>query len=120
MSVEEDIAALKQATREAHEAIQESKDVKKELEATWARISEEIENHIESEVAIGLTKYSGSILTAIEDATQRVYERFDLIADILVGEDKQSRRKGLPSITELVEQRVERGRSNETRTPPGR
>lgn len=109
-TVDEDIARLKEATREAHEAmkdlnmmIQMAKATTKELNTA---VSEALENGIGKQVKEGLDQYAESLNAAIDGATQAVYKRFDQIADILLGEDKSSQRSGKPSIPDLIKQKI--------------
>jgi hypothetical protein len=109
-TTDEEVAALKEATREAHEAmkdlnmlIQLAKATVKELNAA---VSEALEEGIGKQVQEGLDAYKDSLGNAIDTATESIYKRFDMIADLLLGEDKQSKRAGKASIAELVEKKV--------------
>jgi hypothetical protein len=96
--VDEDADALRLLIREAHEA---TKDLKAAVrEATEARESlitmaaVTVEQGINIAVEEGLKAYSESISTAIDDATDAVYERFDVIAATLLGESEKQKRRG--------------------------
>jgi hypothetical protein len=112
VSTEEDLAAIKAATRELHEAIQEARAARRELQTTWmaidVTIAGTVETMIEKHVAKGLADYEDALKTAIENATEAVYKRFDKITDILLGEDKKQARRGDPTIEELARQRGSR------------
>lgn len=110
-TTDEEVARLKEATREAHEAlkdlnvmIQMAKATVKELNAC---VEEALSDGIDKQVKQGLDEYKASLSAAIDGATEAVYKRFDLIADILTGEDKASKRAGKPSIPDLVRRRAQ-------------
>jgi hypothetical protein len=109
VSTEEDLSAIKQATRELHEAIQEARQVQRELDACRQSIGDDVralvDQQLEVHVAAGLSSYDEAIRTAIERATAAVFKRFDRIADIILGESKRQRREGSASIEELLNAR---------------
>lgn len=118
-TTDEEVARLKEATREAHEAlkdlnvmIQMAKATVKELNAC---VEEALNDGIGKQVQEGLDEYKESLAAAIDGATEAVYKRFDQIADILTGEDKQSKRAGKPSIPDLVRRRAQIINSDEER-----
>lgn len=94
-SVDEDIERLQQATRAAHEAVQELKDLRRELKQLRDSIPSTVQDLLAEAVSQGLSDYDKSLRDAIEQGTQAVFRRFDTIADILLGED---RRKSVPLI----------------------
>lgn len=104
----EEIKALKEATREAHEAIQSLRDVIKEARAVKSEIEvlaiDIFDKKIHAQVRVGLEDYRNSIDTAIENATAAVYDRFNKITDILLGETKKSKARG-DSLQQLAEKR---------------
>lgn len=110
MSVESDLEQVKAAQRKLHETIQEAKLVQAELDETVRVVKETVNNLIETAVADGLETYSAAIERAIENATNRVNERFDKIAEILMGEERRQKRQGLPSIQQLADQLAEKGK----------
>ena len=107
MSTEDDLLALKEATREAHEALQDLRAVVKEAKAIKGTLRDEaieaLANGVRDIVAAGLGSYAKMITGAIDDAVDRVNKRFDTLADVLMGEDKRTRRRGEPSLLELAE-----------------
>lgn len=106
--LDEEHEALKQTVREAHEAIKdlnrlikEGKDVmEKILAASTFAVNEGMAKAIEA----GLGGYQDALMVAIEDAEKGVYRRFDTLASILLGEDKVSKKRGLPSLVEYANQ----------------
>jgi truncated hemoglobin YjbI len=101
-----EVNELKEATRRAHEAIKDLKLAIREAQETSDEIKQmihdEIYDRVDAEVAAGLDDYKTVLSEAIDKATDKVFARFDYLADILMGEDKQSQRKGKKSITELL------------------
>jgi hypothetical protein len=96
-----ELAAIKQATRELHETIQDAKAIRNDLLRAIGSIAPTIDELISQEVITGLTKYQETLDEAISKATQAVYRRFDTLVDIMLGETWKQRKKGLPSITEM-------------------
>lgn len=114
MSTEDEVLALKEATREAHEAIKDLRQVIKEARQVDAHLAEKayaaLETGVAEIVAAGLDEYKVTISKAIDTSTEAVFRRFDTIADLLMGEDKTTRRRGEPSLVELAEKIKEAGR----------
>jgi hypothetical protein len=106
---EKDIEDLREATREAHAAIKDLRLATKEAKEAGAEalllIRNEIAGQINVAVEEGLRGYKAALDAAIEDGTKKVMGRFDHLAELLMGEDKKSRRQGKPTIPELIEQR---------------
>lgn len=107
-TTEEEIVRLKAAQRELHETIQEAKLVQHELDESISAFKGAAANLIETAVSDGLRTYAASLDRAIADATNRVYARFDKISDLLLGEERSQKRKGLPSIEELAQAYAEK------------
>jgi hypothetical protein len=111
LDLERDIAALKEATREAHEAIRDARQVKKELEDALReipkRISDLVADLITTSTETQLAGYNDIIQQAIEAATDAVTHRFQTIADILLGEDKKTRKRGTPSLVDYAKRIAE-------------
>jgi uncharacterized protein YukE len=110
----EEVAALKAATREAHEAIKdlraairEGKELVREIDAA-AETS--VTERVHKVVQEGLDEFGKALEKSIEGATEAVFERFDTLADLLNGADKASKRQGKPTISELIEEKVRRDR----------
>lgn len=100
------IRELKEATREANEVLKDLRRAIKEGrklvdDAAEAAISERMKPVVKE----GLDEFGQALEKAIKVATDGVFARFDQIADMLLGEDKASKRKGLPSVPELIEQK---------------
>lgn len=95
MTTQEELQALREATRKAHEALRDLKAEHQGIKATieawrkekeaWAAVAEEQFSEI---VRQGLDDFGRSLKVAIDDATDRVYKRFDTLADIMMGEEK--------------------------------
>jgi hypothetical protein len=92
----EDVDALIVRTREAHEVLKDIKAATRELKETielarqvqaslMITVVEVVDNAIGETVESGLQNYSRAIDIAIDEAQDAVYERFDLIAAILMG-----------------------------------
>lgn len=115
MTPEEEVAALKAATREAHEAI---KDLRAEIrkakiaqEALLDRLTEAWTDGVDLVIKEGLESYRETIEQAIASAQQAVYARFDQVADVLLGEDRATVRKGDESLVDTAK-RIRRRRQS--------
>jgi DNA-directed RNA polymerase subunit L len=95
---ENDIEAIREATRAAHEAIKdlkaairEAKQVTEEMRsaATYA-----VTHGVNDAVELGLAAYSDEIGKAIHEATDEVYARFEQLTDTLLGESRRHRGEG--------------------------
>src|ERR1700689_1932630 len=99
----ETLTALREATRQAREA---AKDLRAEVKAAREARREffaapELEARLAKLTKLteeALARYDGSIKQAIDGATQAVWNRFDTITMIALGEDPQSVREGKKTI----------------------
>jgi ABC-type transporter MlaC component len=110
---------LRAATRAANEALADLKRERKALEDDvnqFRRIMQtSIHERIDECVVANLERLQQQVDEQIQRSTKAVIDRFDTLSDILTGQDRDSQRRGLPSIEELAEardvfDRFERGR----------
>lgn len=91
----DDITSLREATREAHEMVQALREERRACDAAKAELvaaQEDLADMVkaiwdakmDAVVEIALTNYSETVSKAIDEATQAVYERFDLLTDVLM------------------------------------
>lgn len=101
---------LKELVREAHGAV---KDLRKAMEEAPRIVSlltaRRIEEQVGAEVQRGLDEYKANLTDAIEAATESVYQRFEAIANVLVG-------KGSFSLESLAMKYVEAQRDEPKKT----
>lgn len=109
MADRELVEALKQATREAHEALQDMKNERTALQETHAAIQVTIQDWIDNshEAFTKIVKDHVKALgdatgQAIEDASQAVYRRFDQLTRILLGEEDGDQDPSLIQLTRRV------------------
>jgi hypothetical protein len=101
------LAELNEKIREVNGTLKDIRAERRLAEELIARhIPEQVDTRIDAAVTAGLDEFSASLDTAIEGATQGVFNRFDIIAGIALGEDAASRRKGTQPLEELVRQYV--------------
>jgi len=95
---------LRSAIREGHEILQGFKEAIREArEFEKHQLSQDtIKQKIEDKLIAGLKEFEEALAKAISDATQATYDRFDLLASIMLGEDAESAKKGMPPIEELI------------------
>jgi hypothetical protein len=95
---EEKNEELKMTIREANESLKEIKRAIKEgeklLESVDVMVKAKFDTLIEAQVIEKLASYDESMKEAVENGTNAVYRRFDLIADILLGETNRRKRDG--------------------------
>lgn len=109
MTTEEETAALREATRQAHEVLGDLRRAIKDGERLVKEAADvAIKERFEPVVAQGLKEFGDALGVAIEESTQAVFARFDQITDTLLGEDKASRRRGKPSIPDLADKEAQR------------
>ena len=100
------LAAIKDATRQANEAIQGVKEVMREAKAYRADLEiatqKAVDERVAEAVAIGLETFKEALDGAMTSATEATYARFDQLIALLLGEDKATQRLGRRSYAELV------------------
>jgi hypothetical protein len=93
------------------EVIHEGRELLQDLRATVKEAreytgSEEIAKRINDTVKKGLEEYAEALNTAINQATEAVWNRFDVLMDIAMGEDPESVRKGNKTTEELLREYI--------------
>jgi len=91
---------LRETVREAHGALNDLERVVKEAKELRATLPKRTEELIEESIGIGLIKYHAALVTAIDNASDAVFKRFQELSDRLLGKDKSNR--GKPTLEELV------------------
>lgn len=91
---------VRTAITEAHGVLS---DIRTERRLVREEIASGIRKLLEAETEQQLTILRDATKRAITLAEERVNARFDLLAAILMGEDRESKREGKPSLPELVE-----------------
>ena len=104
----ETLIALREEVRAAHEA---GKDLRAEIRAAREIRQEflaapEIEERLGALTEAALQRYSDSIEMQIAKATEAVWNRFDTLAMIAMGEDPESVRQGRKSIPDLLREYI--------------
>lgn len=109
----DELAATREAIRELHVAIKDAKQAKRELEEAaqtvrqeWARVRDEIEAKIEAEVLSALNGMSDAINDRTDGFIETVDKKLMLIVDTMLGLDEKQRRRGSPSIPDLLAAQV--------------
>jgi|GEM_PF-5250340 len=100
----ETLTALREATRQAREA---AKDLRAEMRAAREFRREflgtaELDTRLKELTEAALASYDRGIKKAIDDATAAVWNRFDTITMICMGEDPQSVREGKKTVPDLI------------------
>lgn len=98
--------ALRELLREAHGVLKDLRGATKDASALAPDL---VKGQLETAVADGLASYADTIRKAQDEAVAKVNDEFDKLADLLMGRDAKSRRKGQPDIPTLVERMVEGG-----------
>ena len=105
-STANEIADLKVAVREAHEALKDLRHVIKEarevIKAVEAAANEEVADRVMPIIEGTLGGLGVAIDEAIVESEKRIYARFDKVADLLLGEDQATKRRGEPSLMDMA------------------
>jgi ElaB/YqjD/DUF883 family membrane-anchored ribosome-binding protein len=91
---------LKEATREAHEAMKDLRDLMREVEPLLDRLRvaahEDVDKKLTETVAAGLAEYERTIKEHADKVGETIIKRFDGIYDLLMGKTPaQKRRNGV-------------------------
>ena len=104
-----EVEELRAATRECHEAMKDMKLLMRDARVLIAEIQEAAYQEVNTVVGVfvreGMDAHRRAIEDAIEEGTNMVYKRFAELGDILMGEDRGSRKSG-SAIKELAQQWV--------------
>jgi hypothetical protein len=100
----ETLMAIREATREAREA---AKDLRAEMKAAREARREffaapELEERLGKLTGEALAEYAGNMKQQIDEATQAVWNRFDTITMIAMGENPKSVREGKKTVPDLI------------------
>ncbi|MFD4830185.1 hypothetical protein ACFWPV_10070 [Streptomyces uncialis] len=105
------LVELNTATREAREALADISAERKRLLADMAQAREAaaayVEGALKAEVEQAVSALGAETEKATERAVARVIRQFDELADTLLGQDRDSRKAGRPSLPELARTRRE-------------
>lgn len=97
---------LRELIREAHAAAKDLRTASKEAQQMSANIRRNAEAHIHRTIKTalddGLAQYKLALSEAVRTSTKRINRRFDSLLDVMLGEDKNSRMQGLPSLVDLA------------------
>lgn len=105
--LDKDKAELKRLTREAHEATQDLKSVIREARGVVLEIrkaaSVAVNERIEPVVIAQIAALGEATQVAISEAEDRIENRFNQLASVMLGEDRKSIREGRPTIPQMAE-----------------
>jgi hypothetical protein len=95
---------LRAVVREAHEAIQDLRTAIREARELRERFlaAPELAEQLGERVKEGLDEYGKVLQEAIKVAEQAMYNRFDVLTAICLGEDPESIRTGVTSMPQLL------------------
>lgn len=121
MSTQEEIEALKEATRAAHEVLKDIKQARRAAEQAkdelLSYVAAALEYGIEDIVKYSLEEYQAVINRHTELATEAVFSRFDQLEAIMLGETRSQRRRNGESIQEMVERIFKHDQSADSGSP---
>lgn len=107
--LERETEALRVLVREAHESIKDLRQVQRETAQALTEAREELANlqatYVTQLVQTSMAAYHDRIEAAVVEGTAAAHRRFDELSAMLLGEDGRTRRRGRPSIPELMEAR---------------
>lgn len=95
-------AEMRELIREGHGLLKDLRAERREIERLLNGIPAKVDARIEERVKAGLEALSETTRKTIDAATERVFARFDRLADTLTGTDKAQRRQGKRPLEQLV------------------
>jgi hypothetical protein len=106
----DDARELREASREAHEATKDlraaMRDGKQLLQEIRSAAKMAVDEALKPEIERHVKELSDSVKKTTDLATQDVFKRYDTIVEMLMGEDRASRRQGKPSVPEMIDERM--------------
>jgi vacuolar-type H+-ATPase subunit H len=104
--INQKIAELREVISEANGMMKDLHAAIKEARGLHAEIRTDLETRFDDLagqiVREGLEEYKSSLERAIEEATQGLYKKFDNIVNVLMAEDKDSKRQGRPTTLQVL------------------
>jgi hypothetical protein len=100
----DDLPDLRQATREAHEAVQALREAKRDLEATWEAIKVETRAQIQAAIDIEMATAREDIAKGRTSAIEKIIRSMDRFWSELVGVDGGSMEP--PRLQQLLREKV--------------
>ncbi|MFE2469761.1 hypothetical protein [Streptomyces mirabilis] len=94
---------LRELIREAHEVLKDLRAEKRDARELLPLLTDEL---FGAEVQKQVRAFTDVTKQAMDASVDRVFKKFDELQALLTGEDKQSRRKGKPSIPEMLASHV--------------
>lgn len=106
MKPEEEVAALKEATRQAHEVLKDLRNAMREAKVWHDGLKEaaqvEVDAVLVPVVNEEVRKLGEVTKKAMDDAVERVNQKFDELADLFLKGTKKNRRSGGLSLEEMI------------------
>lgn len=103
-----EVQALREATRQAHETIQDLKALIKEGHGLVAEIKAaakiQVEEQVEPIIKEEIRKLGEATTKAIDSAVEKVGHEFQKLEDLYFGRDKRSVRRGRRTLPEMLQQ----------------
>jgi len=93
---------LRELLQEGHGLVKDLTRLIREVQQLRDSLPETVNAKISDAVASGLEEYKATLAEAIEDATNSVYKRFDVLTAICLGQDPHSVRTGVTTIPNLL------------------
>ena len=119
MAEDQSVAAaeVRGAIREAHEVIKDLNAAIKRAEKVAEQIAEvaamSVSDRLDEAVAVGLASYRAAIDTAIENATEAVFKRFDTLGELLLSKplmvaiEANNQQQAETAVQQLVARRLD-------------
>lgn len=109
---EEASAALDAKIREAHAATKDARAAHRDLlELIDRTLPDKAAAEVDKAIVPEITKALDTVLAGMRRTEEKINKRFEKIAGILLGEDREQRRAGKPSIEDLARTAAAKGRT---------
>lgn len=102
--LEEATAGARAALREVHGA---TKDLLAAVKVARGALSELAEDKMNAAVAAHMDNLEAIMIKTQAEITDRMDRKYDMLMAVLMGEDPSSRKRGKPTVPELIQRKVE-------------
>jgi len=100
---------LRELIREGHALLKDMRAERRAIEQLLDGIPARVDARIEERVKAGLEALGETTRKTIDAATERVFARFDRLADTLTGTNKAQRRQGKQPLEDLIREHAQKG-----------
>lgn len=105
---------LRELIREAHGLLKDMRAERKSIESLLEGINDKVDARVENRIREHIEELGGATRKAMDNAVAKVSREFDRLEAIFTGTERKSIRAGKPPIEDLIRQRYELGKWQDT------